>query len=111
MDIFLQNWVIDFVMKLCWSVLQIYAYGRSSNLSKMFEKAKLCREILKLYDIVSPGKSKERALTQFELYFAEKQILKQDFDIFLKNPSDDVMEDLIARVKSSQEFLCQGSTL
>jgi hypothetical protein len=56
---------------------QVYAYGRNSNLTKMFEKSNLCRQILKIYDVVSPGTSKERALTQFELYYAEKQIFKQ----------------------------------
>jgi hypothetical protein len=44
----------------------------------MLEKSQLCREILKVYDVISPGLTRERGLTQFELYYAEKQLLKQD---------------------------------
>ena len=73
----------------------------------MLEKSTLCRQILKVYDVVSPGLSKERALTQFELYSAEKQIFKQDFDMFLKTPSEDIAEDLLPRLASSRDLLGQ----
>jgi hypothetical protein len=59
----------------------------------MFEKSELCQEILKIYDVVCLGLTKERGLTQFEN--------------FLKNPSEDDKQDLAARMKSSQNLLSQ----
>ena len=73
----------------------------------MFEKSELCQEILKIYDVVCPGLTKERGLTQFELFSAENQIFKKDFENFLKNPSDDDKQDLAARIKSSRNLLSQ----
>ncbi len=52
------------------------------------------------------GLTKERGLTQFELYSAKKQIFKKDLEIFLKNPFDDATkQDLFARYQFHQHFM------
>ena len=53
------------------------------------------------------GLTRERGLTMFELFSAEKQIFKKDFESFSKSPADGDRADLLHRMTTSQELLDQ----
>ena len=59
----------------------IYIYGRNPELctgSLLQRKIELCKELLKVYDVVVPGLTKERGLTIYELYMAASQLGQGD---------------------------------
>ena len=53
------------------------------------------------------GLTRERGLTLFELFSAQKQIFKKDVENFFTSPTEDVRNDLLQRMSSSQELLGQ----
>ena len=55
----------------------IYIYGRNPEMcigSLLIKKIEFCKELLKVYDVVVPGLTKERGLTMYELYLSCTQL-------------------------------------